>query len=39
MDTVELEGTTDMYRLVPKDGRILVPIKIILLKNLKNLLK
>jgi len=28
MDTVELEGTTDMYRLVPKDGRILVPIKI-----------
>jgi len=28
MDTIELEGTTDMYRLVPKDGRILVPIKI-----------
>ena len=28
MDTVELEGTADMYRLVPKDGRILVPIKI-----------
>ena len=27
MDTIELEGTTDMYRLVPKDGRILVPIK------------
>jgi len=28
MDTIELEGPTDMYRLVPKDGRILVPIKI-----------
>jgi len=28
MDTIELEGTTDVYRLVPKDGRILVPIKI-----------
>ena len=28
MDVVELEGTTDVYRLVPKDGHILVPIKI-----------
>ena len=28
MDVVELEGTTDIYRLVPKNGHILVPIKI-----------
>ena len=28
MDVVELDGTTDIYRLVPKDGHILVPIKI-----------
>jgi len=28
MDVVELEGTSDVYRLVPKDGQILVPIKI-----------
>ena len=28
MDVIELEGVTDVYRLVPKDGHILVPIKI-----------
>jgi len=39
MDTVELEGTTDMYRLVPKDGRILVPIKIKATEKSKKLVK
>ena len=28
MDVVELEGTTDVYRLVPKERHILEPIKI-----------
>ena len=28
MDVIELDGTTDIYRLVPKDGHKLVPIKI-----------
>ena len=28
MDVVELEGVSDVYRLVPKDGHILMPIKI-----------
>jgi len=28
MDVVELDGITDCYRLVPKDGSILTPIKI-----------
>ena len=28
MDVIELEGTDDVYRLVPKTGQILVPIKI-----------
>ena len=28
MDVIELEGTGDIYRLIPKDGHILVPIKI-----------
>ena len=28
MDVIELEGTTDVYRLVPNSGHILVPIKI-----------
>ena len=28
MDVIELEGTGDVYRLVPKNGQILVPIKI-----------
>ena len=39
MDTIELEGTTDMYRLVPKDGRILVPIKINATEKSKKLVK
>jgi len=39
MDTVELEGTTDMYRLVPKDGRVLVPIKINATEKSKKLVK
>jgi len=39
MDTVELEGTADMYRLVPKDGRILVPIKINAAEKSKKLVK
>jgi len=39
MDTIELEGTTDMYRLVPKDGRILVPIKINASEKSKKLVK
>ena len=28
MDVIELEGTDNVYRLVPKNGQILVPIKI-----------
>jgi len=28
MDVVELEGTTDVYRLIPKNGHILEPLKI-----------
>jgi len=39
MDIIELEGTTDMYRLVPKDGRILVPIKINATEKSKKLVK
>ena len=39
MDAIELEGTTDMYRLVPKDGRILVPIKINAAEKSKKLVK
>ena len=39
MDTIELEGTTDMYRLIPKDGRILVPIKIKAAEKSKKLVK
>jgi len=39
MDTIELEGITDMYRLVPKDGRILVPIKINAAEKSKKLVK
>ena len=39
MDTIELEGTTDMYRLVPKDGRILVPIKINATEKSKKLVR
>ncbi len=39
MDTIELEGTTDMYRLVPKGGRILAPIKINATEKSKKLVK
>ena len=39
MDAIELEGITDMYRLVPKDGRILVPIKINATEKSKKLVK
>ena len=39
MDTIELEGTTDVYRLVPKNGRILVPIKIDAAEKSKKLVK
>jgi len=39
MDTIELEGTADMYRLAPKDGRILVPIKINATEKSKKLVK
>jgi len=39
MDIIELEGTTDMYRLAPKDGRILVPIKIDAAEKSKKLVK
>ena len=39
MDVVELEGITDIYRLVPKDGHILMPIKINANEKSKNLLK
>jgi len=39
MDVVELEGITDIYRLVPKDGRILMPIKINTAEKSKKLVK
>ena len=39
MDVVELEGTADVYRLVPKDGHILVPIKINTNEKSKKLVK
>ena len=39
MDTIELEGTTDVYRLVPKNGRMLVPIKINATEKSKKLVK
>ena len=39
MDVVELEGTTDIYRLVPKNGHILVPIKIDAKEKTKKLVK
>ena len=39
MDVVELDGTDDMYRLVPKDGRVLVPIKIDGAEKSKKLVK
>ena len=39
MDVIELDGTTDIYRLVPKDGHILVPIKINKNEKSKKLVK
>ena len=39
MDVVELEGTTDIYRLMPKDGQILVPIKIDAKEKTKKIVK
>ena len=39
MDVVELEGTSDVYRLVPKDEQILVPIKINANEKSKKLVK
>ena len=39
MDVVELEGTSDVYRLIPKDGQILVPIKINANEKSKKLVK
>jgi|TARA_B100001750_G_scaffold64358_1_gene51124 small subunit ribosomal protein S4e len=39
MDVIELEGTDDIYRLVPKNGQILVPIKINKNEKSKKLVK
>jgi len=39
MDVIELEGITDLYRLVPKEGQILVPIKINKNEKSKKLVK
>ena len=39
MDVVELEGIDDIYRLVPKNGHILVPIKIDAKEKTKKLVK
>ena len=39
MDVIELEGTTDVYRLVPKQGHILEPIKIDPTEKSKKLVK
>ena len=39
MDVVELEGITDVYRLVPNNGRILQPIKIDAAEKSKKLVK
>ena len=39
MDVIELDGTADIYRLVPKDGHILVPIKINKNEKSKKLVK
>ena len=39
MDVVELEGITDIYRLVAKDGHILMPIKINANEKSKKLVK
>ena len=39
MDVVELEGTTDVYRLVPKNKHILEPLKIDAVEKSKKLVK
>ena len=39
MDVVELEGITDVYRLVPSNGKILRPIKIDAAEKSKKLIK
>ena len=39
MDVIELDGTTDVYRLVPKHGHILEPIKIDPAEKSKKLVK
>ena len=39
MDVVELEGITDVYRLVPKNGHILMPLKIDPAEKSKKLVK
>jgi small subunit ribosomal protein S4e len=39
MDVIELDGITDIYRLVPKDGHKLVPIKINEKEKSKKLVK
>jgi len=39
MDVVELDGTTDVYRLIPKNGHILEPLKIDANEKSKKLVK
>ena len=39
MDVIELDGTTDVYRLVPKQGHVLQPIKIDSAEKSKKLAK
>tara|TARA_B100001750_G_scaffold216733_1_gene201585 strand:- start:11 stop:727 length:717 start_codon:yes stop_codon:yes gene_type:complete len=39
MDVIELEGTNETYRLVPKNGRTLIPIKINTNEKSKKLVK
>ena len=39
MDVIELEGITDVYRLVPNNGHLLEPIKIIATEKSKKLVK
>jgi len=39
MDVVELDGVSELYRLVPKDGAILTPIKINLNEKNKKIVK
>ena len=39
MDVITLDGTTDIYRLVPKDGKLLKPLKIESTEKSKKLVK